>query len=221
MTKPAALAEEINRYHYQGHIIADTDIDRYTSSSKAPSSGKFLVTGAKSYISTPQSSLRCMCYTRPQTIPWSSPYRLLGMGTFAIAQHRKECPLSSFQRGVEISLRYRFPRWLLNKAMHINLGASYGAGGLSLAPNLGIIPVSTWNNPALEIISNHRASVHDLVIKLRQIFLDGKASPFDIDENGQNLIHVSRSCKCLRKVINTSSMLFIEASDATGQSSSL
>jgi len=65
---------------------------------------------------------------------------------------------------------------------------------ISLAPNLGIISVATRGNPATEILSDtyHKEiSSRKLIAKFRRLFLEDRASPFDIDETGRNLIHVS------------------------------
>ena len=196
MMKPAALAQELDRVTQRCLAITELDDGKHISSSNALSAYSMPTVEAEPYVYKSMASVRCMCYRRPQTTAWRSPYRILGVGTLSMAQHRKTCPLSSFQSGFQISVRYMFPQWLLFKAVDISFSALYGAGGFSLAPYLGIIRVATNNNVAKKVL-NRFTFVHDagrldqLILELRQVFLDGRASPFDIDEQGQSLIHVS------------------------------
>ena len=78
--------------------------------------------------------------------------------------------------------------------MDISFCASYGAGGFSLAPNLKILSVVAPWDSAMRLLYHHRYrenSPDNVILQLRQLFLEGKASPFDIDGMGRNLIHVS------------------------------
>ena len=120
---------------------------------------------------------------------------ILGMGIMSTAHHKRDCPLWAFQRDYQVSMRYKFPRWLLNKVLHASFSASYGAGGCSLAPTLGILSVATENNPAFEILGKllgaTAENVDRLILEIRQLFVQGEASPFDIDTYGRDLLHVN------------------------------
>ena len=197
--KPAALAQEVDRASQQGYLLADTDGDDRTSSSRVLTIAQLPADIAASHTDETRLYSQCSCLRRPQFTAWGSPYGFLGIGTFSRVRHRRNCQWASFQRSFQYSVRYRFPSYFLRKAVHLSFSASYGAGGFSLAPTLGIISVATKANPAMEILNGCRhgrrygcrLTVEEVISQLRALFVAGKASPFDIDEKGQNLSHVS------------------------------
>ena len=198
MMKPAALAQELDHFGQQGFVLADMNDDKQTSTSKVTPTNRLPAAISESHTSKSLVSLHCACHKRPQVTAWRSPYSILGMGTVCKARHRRNCPWFSLQRSFQISIQYRFPWYLLNKAVDLSLSTSYGAGGLSLAPNLRIISVATGRNPAIDLVRSinirtNARSLEKLMLELRQLFFEGRASPFDIDEKGRNLIHVSHS----------------------------
>ena len=195
MMKPAALAQDISRFNQEDSSLAKTTEGHCSLTTKVSlgNSDWVIPLGADTSKSLP--SHHCTCSKRPYVTTWGLPYSYLGTCILSKSQHRKACPQAVSSKTFRLSLQYKFPRFLINKAVHLSFSSTYGAGGFSLAPRLGIIPVTTGNNPARQIIRESRdlSDGSALILKLRQLFLDGKASPFDIDEAGGSLAHVSRT----------------------------
>ena len=191
LTKPAALAEELDRSGQQGLVLAETRNSKYTSSSRTTPVESLQTAEAKSYSSDNLLALKCTCHKRPQVTAWGSRYGVLGTVIFSETRHQRDCPWVSLQNRSQYSLRYILPRYLLNKAVELGFNSSSGAGGISLAPNLRVISVMTNQNPAMALLWLRRSDLKDIIVELRKLFVEGRASPFDVDEYGCNLIHVS------------------------------
>ena len=80
-----------------------------------------------------------------------------------------------------------------------------GAGGFSVSPGLRRANVVPANNPAFELldrfvdrlrtaptmnISEMELSLETGIQHLERLFCDGKASPYDVDLQGNTLLHV-------------------------------
>ena len=149
MAKPAALSQAMDCTGQLNFVMPSASNDVQISRFEAPATDHFPALAAKYTIGTSSPSTRCTCHSKSWTTVWRSPYDLIGMGTVSIAQHHRSCPLSVYRKDYQISTRYKFPRWLLNKALYACFSTSYGAGGFSMAPYLGIISVVTPDNPAI------------------------------------------------------------------------
>ena len=98
-------------------------------------------------------------------------------------------------------LRLAYCSKLLARAVEASLSLTRGAGGIALSPTLQLRCLVPFDSPAFtlvrdpfprgmtfddkEIVANQRLQI------LRQMFQDGKASPYDVDVNGNTLLHVS------------------------------
>lgn len=203
--KPAALAGVLDSSHLQDSqqnaVLAGTCDYRQTSLSRTPGILTGIVDIPPLAGTVPPGlvppGLRCTCPDRQQVTPWRSFFGFRGISTVTQARHRKSCPWASSSRSFQIARECRLSWYFLTKAIRLGFSMTCGAGGFSFAPNLSIIPVATSDNPAFKIIREtvtcHVASRQALMLRLRQLFVDGRASPFDIDEGGGSLIHVGRS----------------------------
>ncbi len=194
MMKPTSLAQELDRFDQSKSVAADMNDDEHALGSEEPTSKRMQTSESEAFLGESLHALKCSCHERPCVTAWGSLYNAFGLGTVSVARHRRNCPWSVYRRGFQISMQYAFPQYFLKKAIQLSFSTIHGAGGFSLAPNLGIISVATRGNPAMEILSDtyHKeTSSKELIAKFRRMFLEDRASPFDIDELGRNLIHVS------------------------------
>ena len=80
-----------------------------------------------------------------------------------------------------------------------------GAGGFAISPQLTIVRVVRWDSPAFLqvqqlfanlLVGSEREMVQApkyMIKKLHRLFCTGVASPFDVDQDGRTLLHVSHS----------------------------
>lgn len=93
---------------------------------------------------------------------------------------------------------------LLAGALQASFACTTGAGGASFTPSLNLRNVVAQDSPAFVIVSKtefedpdrrFESQIHDL----RKLFEERRASPYDIDANGNTLVHVSKPARLLRK----------------------
>ena len=81
--------------------------------------------------------------------------------------------------------------------MQASFACTMGAGGASLTPSLSFRNVVAHDSPAFAIMSNFKSGNLDCrrVDKefqdLRQLFQERRASPYDVNVDGNTLLHVS------------------------------
>lgn len=85
----------------------------------------------------------------------------------------------------------------------MSIDLSWGAGGCSISPNLSCDRVVSSHSPIFQLIetncyfaySGKRSRVIEqidgLIRDIRQLYQKGKASAHDVDEEGDNIVHVS------------------------------
>lgn len=100
-----------------------------------------------------------------------------------------------------MALRLAHCSKLLARALEASVSFTRGAGGIALSPTLQLRCLVPYDSPAFELIRAH--DLHNMTFGdmkivadqrvqiLRQMFQDRKASPYDVDINGDNLLHVS------------------------------
>ena len=89
----------------------------------------------------------------------------------------------------------------LARAVEASLSLTRGAGGIALSPNLQLRCLVPDDCPAFVLIRERfpddmsfddiKTVASQRVQILRQMFQDGKASPYDVDIHGNTLLHVS------------------------------
>ena len=116
--------------------------------------------------------------------------------------HDRDCPHSSC---VETSWSMRLSlaccSKFLARAVEASLSLTRGAGGTALSPNLQFRCLVSYDSPAFGLMGkpfpddmtfdDMKTVASQRVQILRQMFQDGKASPYDVDIDGNTLLHVS------------------------------
>ena len=97
--------------------------------------------------------------------------------------------------------RLAFCSKFLARAVQASVSLTTGAGGTALSQNLRLKCLVPYDSPAFALIKQpfpNDMTFDDLKIVasqrvqiLRQMFQDGKASPYDVDIDGDTLLHVS------------------------------
>ena len=130
--------------------------------------------------------------------------------------HDRDCPHSAcVETFWSIQLSLACCSKFLAKAVEASLSLTRGAGGTALSPNLQLRRLVPYDSPAFALLqelsparmtfdehqgklSPERMTFDDIkflasqqVQTLRQMFQDGKASPYDVTINGYTLLHVS------------------------------
>lgn len=117
-------------------------------------------------------------------------------------KHCQDCPLyATSERRHSIGINLSYCGLILAKAAQASISITRGAGGFSISPTLTFGPVVPSSSAVFSVFDfGHWDSVTDtqqrlkaFVKKSRQLFQDGKASPFDVDEDGNSLLHVNMS----------------------------
>ena len=93
----------------------------------------------------------------------------------------------------------------LSGAIEASISITRGAGGFSFNPGLQCARVVPANNPAFELVHRLREfwlkipaidtsevefALETSIQELARLFRDGKASPYDVDLQGNTLLHV-------------------------------
>ena len=88
---------------------------------------------------------------------------------------------------------------LLAGVLQASFACTTGAGGASFTPSLNFRNiVAHHDSPAFALVSRVGYEDFDAEI-VRKIFQNRQASPYDIDVNGNNLLHVSKSATLVDK----------------------
>ena len=85
----------------------------------------------------------------------------------------------------------------------MSIDLRWGAGGYSISPSLSCDRVVSSRSPIFQLIQEYSYDVYfskgssstrrmdDLIHDIGQLYQDGKASAYDVDEEGNNIVHVS------------------------------
>lgn len=112
------------------------------------------------------------------------------------SSHSRNCPLFWTARDTYIlDLRFVFYSMFLSKTVQAAFSLTRGAGGCSISPKLIFRATVSNDSGAFSVLQNMgpKVSPADADKVLREIttlFMQGRASPTDLDTNGQNLLHV-------------------------------
>ncbi|PYI01492.1 hypothetical protein BO78DRAFT_401250 [Aspergillus sclerotiicarbonarius CBS 121057] len=141
-----------------------------------------------------RSSRLCTC-TSPPAQPASS-----SLLSWCITSHSFGCPLYvSEQRVIHLGTRYVICNRLLRFSVNASLNIAYGAGGLSINPQLNFRAVVPDDAPVFKALSDAVKKMHkspdtaiidDTTKVILQLFRAGKASPTDSLSDGQTILHV-------------------------------
>lgn len=150
----------------------------------------------------------CTCRSSTYSIGFQNPGRLRysrrmwsgRLNAFNLS-HRKDCELfKPFKKETSLHLKLMYYSGVIAGVVNASFQLTRGAGAFSLSPSLSCIRVVPHKSPAFELITLHMFDIvcpgilltSDVVIwKLRELFQDGRASPGDVNPDGQSLLHVS------------------------------
>ena len=169
---------------------------------------RLLNNGCTCYRGPPRPLSR-ICNLASLTFPgWKTYY-----GTESLA-HKRDCPLFPSSRLTLVRLGIARCAPLLIGAIEASISITRGAGGYSISQNISCARVVPWFAPAFNLVEpiwggsstwsailNRRRSIrhrahfkrdlnYDLQ-KIKTLFEQGKASPYDVNGDGNTLLHVS------------------------------
>ncbi|KAJ0422734.1 hypothetical protein BJY00DRAFT_310748 [Aspergillus carlsbadensis] len=115
-----------------------------------------------------------------------------------IQSHQRACPLYNPRANARTARVALSSQWL-GISIEVSFSLYRWANGVTISPTLRYHPIVSARSPAFQILLqrpppgsslDEEASFYEKAIQdLRQLFLDGKASPFDKTPNGTTLLH--------------------------------
>lgn len=122
--------------------------------------------------------------------------------------HRKECPLSGYSKSENLlKIRLWYCGRILAQVVEASIHLTRGAGGFSISPNLSFRCVVPSDSVAFKLVKEMMGQFHchgeqqqildDGIEALTRLFQGGKASPRDVDVNGNSLLHVNCPINCI------------------------
>ena len=157
---------------------------------------------------------RCSCKPKHNIIYTGSPSESSYLGTTSNPKwkfiletesmsHHHTCHLfASSSRTTVAKFRMKRCGSFLSGAIEASMSIARGAGAFSLSPGLRCAHVVPANNPAFELLHRFQNSIPEMNISelessletgiqdLERFFCDRKASPYDVDLQGNTLLHV-------------------------------
>ncbi|KAF2230807.1 hypothetical protein EV356DRAFT_320426 [Viridothelium virens] len=138
---------------------------------------------------TPKRPLLCKCQF-PQLYQCND-HRLWLRSVFfswtSIRSHGQHCAFYQHEQQLSIWL---YTTYLLHGAVRASICIKQGAGGAAISPSLIYHPMVSNDSPAFAALSTEhfRADFEPAMIRIRQLFERGEASPYDTDEWGNTLL---------------------------------
>ena len=132
----------------------------------------------------------------------STPARWNAASFASTLVHRRDCALfNETQEAKQFGLRISFCGSLLQGAVQVAMSMTRGSGGFSISPVLAFDRIVSSNTAPFRILNfsfNGKTTAADMQAtfdfrkkELLRLYQEGKASPRDIDENGNTVMHVS------------------------------
>jgi hypothetical protein len=192
LAKPSLLRDVCDEITGQENPIQLSSISEYQP---------FRESSCRRYFKRP----RCTC--RPSTYFVSAGLQYLGrrwsamLNTSAMT-HAKDCALFyNSESESSFNLKVMYCGRLIGQAVTASVYLRRGAGGFSISPSLSCIRVVSSDSPAFKVLASFLSkwyysplsspTLESLNRALVELFQDGHASAHDVNEKGQNLLHVS------------------------------
>lgn len=112
-------------------------------------------------------------------------------------KHHKDCPCSSLSKKEEtLGIRFSHCGYLLARTIQASMTITWGAGGLSISPDLNFRAVVSSESPAFSLIRQviqfdfSNEVIEQTLREIFKLFIKREASPTDVDEYGNTLLHV-------------------------------
>lgn len=158
---------------------------------------------------------RCSCKLKPRSFRFglSSKYKWKLVFETKATSHHRTCPLFLISTSTATTtLRVASCGTFLAGAVEASISIIRGAGGFSISPVLRSAHVVPRDSPAFALIKRHApkesrilrskrkldelldADIHEIEL----LFRAGKASPYDVDLEGNTLLHVRVTVFCMR-----------------------
>ena len=169
----------------------------------------------------PRFLQRCTCRTSTMYKPlrnpasyryreYSSPRRWNTAITTSQLVHRQGCPLfTKVEEAKQFGFRLSYSGPLLAGTIQASFTMTRGHGGFSISPTLAFNPIVSSDALAFKAIDisflniTSSTEMQEMFAFRKQalscLYLEGKASPRDIDEEGNTVLHVSflmQECLC-------------------------
>ena len=162
------------------------------------------------------NQLRCRCQQRRKAISiWPfhrywNPLKAINHVFFTSITHDTTCPeFSHPSNSKEVGIRAPYCGYLLACAVRFSLTVSWGAGGLAISPTILFCPIVPSNSGAFALIESieskrgfFRSPIRSkcrifekLLQESRELFKNGRASPYDVNEHGETILHVCKTSK--------------------------
>lgn len=150
---------------------------------------------------------RCTC--RPRTIRKKSsrthgkwfPRETWNMAFYtANSTHRRGCP-TFLESSHTIGLRLSYCGYLLARTLQASMSFTRGAGGFSISPTISFSALVPSDSPVFRLLDfnfSRKTSVQDIsswfdlrIDQILHLFETRAASPYDVDQDGNTMLHVS------------------------------
>lgn len=145
-----------------------------------------------------------LCYCRKRTVRFESSYNVGWLRFLSrsenVVVHSKSCPYRNprvEEQSTELAAEYI--SLAFGKAVKLAIKATRGARGFSISPLLIFRGIVRGDSPVFALFSWHAIEKHledfgmymdNASARMLQLFRDGSASPYDVNELGQTILHV-------------------------------
>ena len=147
----------------------------------------------------------CSCGPNRQMHDMLEGWRYWRLSWESYSQHSIECPLyTKLQKTQSVKIRCMLPTWFLRRVIDYTFSITSGAGGLAISPQLTVVRMvdgscSPAFHQAYRLVTSsflgrrhgEAPTLEDEIKVLPGLFCAGDASPFDVDQYGRTLLHVS------------------------------
>lgn len=123
--------------------------------------------------------------------------------------HHKGCALFKYgERDKSRNLRVVYCGRFIARAIRMSIDLTWGAGGYSISPNLSCDRVVSCQSSIFQLLKEYKyfqfittaatltEKIESLMRSIGGLYRDGKASVHDVDEGGDNILHVSCLTYC-------------------------
>ena len=123
--------------------------------------------------------------------------------------HQKSCALFKYaERGKSWNLRVVYCGRIVARALRLSIDLTWGAGGYSISPSLSCNRVVSSQSAIFRLVEDNGGildettaaecseRIDSLMRSIGRLYQDRKASVHDIDEDGDNILHVSHLSCC-------------------------
>lgn len=114
--------------------------------------------------------------------------------------HRRGCP-AFVESSNAIGFRFSYCGYLLARTLQASISFTRGAGGFSISPTISFSALVPSDSPLFRLLEfnfSSKTSAHDMsksfdvrIGQILHLFENCAASPYDVDQDGNTMLHVS------------------------------